>query len=62
MVDILILANSVKNQGFCVAGKDVVSNKWLRLVGDKDGAELYLNQTAFISLKIFWLSMAYGKK
>jgi hypothetical protein len=47
MADILILANSTKNGGFCVAGKDIVSNKWIRLVGDKDGAELTLSQIIY---------------
>ena len=47
MVDILILANSTKQGGFCVAGKDIISNKWIRLVGDKNGAELTLSQITY---------------
>jgi len=42
MTDILILANSKKNNGYCVAGKDIITNKWVRIVGDQNGAELYL--------------------
>jgi hypothetical protein len=40
--DILILANSRKNGGYCVAGKDVITNEWIRIVGDTDGAKLDL--------------------
>jgi hypothetical protein len=47
MADILILANSTKEGGYCVAGKDIASNRWVRLVGDKDGAELSLNQITY---------------
>jgi len=41
------LANSKKNRGYCVAGRDVITNKWVRLVGDSDGAELNLNQIIY---------------
>ena len=47
MTDMLVLANSKKNRGFCVAGKDIYSNRWVRLVGDQNGAELYLNQITY---------------
>jgi len=47
MADILVLANSKKNRGFCVAGKDIDSNRWVRLVGDQNGAELNLNQITY---------------
>ena len=47
MADILILANSKKYKGFCVAGKDIVSNRWVRLVGDQVGAELTLSQIIY---------------
>jgi hypothetical protein len=50
VADILILANSKKNKGFCVAGKDVMSNKWVRIVGDQNGAELNLNQLRYNDL------------
>jgi hypothetical protein len=50
MVDILILANSTKKGGFCVAGKDIVSNSWVRLVGDQNGAELNLSQITYNDL------------
>jgi hypothetical protein len=50
MADILILANSTKKGGFCVAGKDIISNRWFRLVGDQNGSELYLNQITYNDL------------
>jgi len=51
MADILILANSIKNNGYCVAGIEVNSKKWIRIVGDQDGAELYLDQLNYIDLE-----------
>jgi hypothetical protein len=50
MPDILILANSRKNRGFCVAGKDVETNRWVRLVGDPTGLELNFNQIIYQDL------------
>jgi hypothetical protein len=50
MSDILILANSRKTRGFCVAGKDIETNRWVRLVGDSNGAELNLNQIIYQDL------------
>jgi hypothetical protein len=50
MADILILANSTKKGGFCVAGKDIVLNSWVRLVGDRNGAELNLSQITYNDL------------
>jgi len=47
MADIFILANSKKLGGFCVAGKDIESNRWVRIVGDQNGAELTLNQITY---------------
>jgi hypothetical protein len=37
---IVILANSIKNHGHCVAGKCVVTKEWMRPVGDSNGKEL----------------------
>jgi hypothetical protein len=45
--DVLILANSRKNGGYCVAGKDVTTNEWIRIVGDPNGAKLDLTQIAY---------------
>ncbi|MDR0606648.1 MAG: hypothetical protein LBG80_20445 [Bacteroidales bacterium] len=45
--DICILANSRKKGGFCVAGKDVTTNEWVRIVGDSNGTELSLTQIAY---------------
>jgi len=50
MADVLILANSKKNKGYCVAGKDIKTNKWIRIVGDQNGAELYLNHLKYNDL------------
>jgi ABC-type hemin transport system substrate-binding protein len=44
MADILILANSTKNRGFCIAGKDIAANRRIRLAGGQNGSELNLNQ------------------
>ena len=36
--DILLLANSVKHHKRCIAGKDIQTKEWIRLIGeDKDG-------------------------
>lgn len=37
---IVILANSVKHRQHCVAGKDIITKKWIRPVNDSDGGEL----------------------
>jgi hypothetical protein len=50
MADILILANSKKNRGYCVAGKDIQTNRWMRIVGDQPGSELSLAQTAYTDI------------
>jgi hypothetical protein len=50
MADLLILANSKKNNGYCVAGKDIISNKWIRFVGNPNGAELNVIQIAYNDL------------
>lgn len=50
MSKILILAVSRKNNGYCVAGKDVNTNKWIRIVSTKDGGPLYDVQIRFLDL------------
>jgi hypothetical protein len=50
MSNIIILAVSRKNNGFCVAGKDVNTNQWVRLVSSVNGGPLYCNQIAFQAL------------
>jgi hypothetical protein len=50
MADIMILANSTKKGGFCVAGKDIRTNRWVRIVGRPDGSALYSNQIAYNDL------------
>ena len=37
---IVILANSVKHGQHCVAGKDMITKKWIRPVNDAGGSEL----------------------
>ncbi len=39
-LEIVVLANSVKHQQHCVAGKTLNSGQWIRLVADENGAEL----------------------
>jgi hypothetical protein len=50
MADVWILANSMKNGGYCVAGKNINTNQWIRIVGDPRGAELNLAQTAYTDI------------
>ena len=38
---ILVLANSIKHQGNCLAGKDIETKEWIRVVGDSSGRELH---------------------
>lgn len=42
--EIVILANSLKNQARCVAGKCVSTKQWIRPVGDLQGKALANNQ------------------
>lgn len=51
MADLLILANSRKKGGYCVAGKDVLTNKWVRIVKDADGTELSLAQIMYDDIR-----------
>ncbi len=37
---VVILANSIKHNKHCVAGKLIEDGKWVRLVSNTDGAEL----------------------
>lgn len=37
---IVVLAKSIKHGKYCVAGKDINSNEWVRPVLDRSGAEL----------------------
>jgi hypothetical protein len=50
MADILLLANSYKHGGYCVAGKDINNNKWVRIVGDQEGSALTLAQLKYKNL------------
>jgi len=44
---LVIFANSVKHHQHCVAGKDILTKKWIRPVGDKNGCELKDEQTKY---------------
>ena len=43
--EIVILAKSIKNGGFCIAGKDVNTNEWIRPVSTINGGELSNEQS-----------------
>lgn len=43
-MQIVILANSVKNHAHCVAGKCLQTGRWIRPVSNAQGAELTANQ------------------
>lgn len=45
--DIVILAKSRKDNGYCVAGLDIYTGKWIRLVTDENGAPLLSIHTAY---------------
>jgi hypothetical protein len=44
---VLILANSIKHKGHCVAGKELATNTWIRFVGDENGKELSKEQIKY---------------
>lgn len=44
---ILILASSYKPGGRCVAGKSMATKRWVRIVGNAQGAALTLEQTVY---------------
>lgn len=44
---VLILARSIKHNGYCVAGKELSTNTWLRFVGDENGKELSMEQIKY---------------
>ena len=46
-VEILVLANSVKHQQHCVAGKYLANGLWVRPVSSEAGAELSHNQAKY---------------
>lgn len=43
--EIIVLAKSIKNSGFCVAGKSTSTGQWIRPVSTPEGGELTKNQT-----------------
>jgi len=48
MANIKILADSRKLSGYCVAGKDIDSNKWIRIVSNRPGGALDWKEKRFI--------------
>jgi hypothetical protein len=60
---ILILADSNKNNGYCIAGKDMTSNRWVRIVSNPMGGALSWNQkaltdqTGVISYEPLWKTL-----
>lgn len=44
---ILILANSVKHQGRCVAGKDIATMEWVRAVSNAEGEGLAVDRCRY---------------
>lgn len=42
---IVILAKSIKNGHFCIAGKDLTTGEWIRPVSDKDGSAITREQS-----------------
>jgi hypothetical protein len=44
---VLILANSVKHQNHCVAGKVIKTKRWIRIVSDVSGKELSHDQVLY---------------
>ncbi|OBQ55190.1 dual OB domain-containing protein [Halodesulfovibrio spirochaetisodalis] len=45
--NLVILANSYKHQGRCVAGKDINTHEWVRAVSDAQGAEVMLDRCTY---------------
>lgn len=43
--EIVVLAKSIKNHGFCVAGKSTRTHQWIRPVSTPEGGELTVHQT-----------------
>lgn len=43
--EIVVLAKSIKNHGFCVAGKSTRTHQWIRPVSTPEGGELTKDQT-----------------
>lgn len=44
---LVIFTNSVKHHQHCIAGKDILTNEWIRPVGDSSGCELTDEQTKY---------------
>ena len=45
--DIVILTKSRKDNGYCVAGLDIETGRWIRLVSDNKGAAILAFQTHY---------------
>ncbi|TXE83246.1 hypothetical protein FPD46_03395 [Campylobacter peloridis] len=52
--EIIIFANSVKNNKHCVAGKDIVTKEWIRAVSSVNGGALDDNIVIYENKGKFW--------
>lgn len=52
--EIIILANSAKKGGHCVAGKDIKTGEWIRPVSSMNGGELTREQTTLHNRNYSW--------
>lgn len=54
--EIIILANSAKKGGYCIAGKDIRTGEWIRPVSTMDGRELSRGQVTLNTPSYSWLA------
>lgn len=59
--EIIILANSAKKGGHCVAGKDIKTGEWIRPVSSVGGGELSREQVTLVSSNYAWTAKTLNK-
>jgi hypothetical protein len=59
--EIIILANSAKKGGYCVAGKDIKTGEWIRPVSTISGGELSREQVTLVSSRYSWVAKTLNK-
>lgn len=59
--EIIILANSAKKGGHCVAGKDIKTGEWIRPVSSVNGGELTREQATLRSNSYSWVAKTLNK-
>jgi hypothetical protein len=42
---IIVLAKSIKHNNYCIAGKDITSSEWVRIVSDEEGSAISNEQS-----------------